>query len=867
MYGESGDCYVLFGPVQSNSLYRVDTSTDIDPTTTMPDLRIRGEDWSYEITVNSEAELDAYRDQYRVEGRAEMLIDENLGRPALNQGDVDGDGTADLVFFAGTTLNVLCGGDTTTRMLTTDDVDDSVIMAGSFAPTQVLLIDSDGDGTDEILALRDAPASSDDTIVALLYNASGTLRGTIHNDLTNRQTHYDTNVNAQLSLNETATVAAGGGTLTAASLGDVNGDGCEDLLIGYQAFMTGLPSGVPNLGRAYLFLGGCLSGEVYLGGGDPAFVQNANYVWEHYALGAAAFTLGDLNDDGYHDFAFARGVESDSTDVAPGAVFVVAGSNTFSTSDNGLRYHTDQTASLRWYESSPGVDVVGLSIAHGTLAANQWAHGPATLTTGDFDGDGRADLAMGLPDAMISNSPVTPTTTDPDADRVFVFRGVELPKPLPGFTMQSLVLADADVDFTSEAGTATGFGTLPVTPGIDLNQDRVDDLLVGLADAAIDSAVSGQPTQRAGRVYFVYGEPLASELPDDAEPLANRDVPGSGLYVVEQATGQPFVTEQSLFGSGLLTAADMADPENELFTSVGNWTLDGDHWLARITEGSTVDFTRALYQWPVASRDRSPYVEIRSIITAGENGSKTGYIIFDYQDVDGVISFGYAGLDFRHDRWVIGQYADGDWGEPLAQENSSHADESLPWDVRVHLREDHVELYADVLDPLGPSVSSEHLVCHTFAPDDPAHESPRLTQGEIGLATEKPGNEEGTTEARFAAFSVAETERWFSFNTAGDGQIGDQVRVLMADSSGETYAISRPTQAMSADDTLSTSKPTEPLGMAESPPTRPNTIPRPEHLWPRTSTTSVTTSQPTSRSISRHCWGMSNGPRESPASN
>ena len=87
----NGDSYLLFGPVKPNSLFRVDTDPSIDPDTAAPDLRVRGNDWSYEVTINSPQELASLAKYYRVEGRSEVIFDTtSLGRPARSIGRILG---------------------------------------------------------------------------------------------------------------------------------------------------------------------------------------------------------------------------------------------------------------------------------------------------------------------------------------------------------------------------------------------------------------------------------------------------------------------------------------------------------------------------------------------------------------------------------------------------------------------------------------------------------------------------------------------------------------------------------------------------------------------------------------------------------
>ncbi|MEX0585445.1 MAG: LamG domain-containing protein, partial [Pirellulales bacterium] len=113
------------------------------------------------------------------------------------------------------------------------------------------------------------------------------------------------------------------------------------------------------------------------------------------------------------------------------------------------------------------------------------------------------------------------------------------------------------------------FGTLPTSPGVDVDMDGLDDLIVGAASA---DNVLANPLVDAGKVHFIYGKRRPGSLPDsdDVTPLANFSVSGSGDFLVDRATGQP-----ALFDSQL--AAGQAEKWFQ-FTTLGDGE-PGDHVL------------------------------------------------------------------------------------------------------------------------------------------------------------------------------------------------------------------------------------------------------------------------------------------------
>jgi hypothetical protein len=135
-------------------------------------------------------------------------------------------------------------------------------------------------------------------------------------------------------------------------VGDVNGNGTGDLLVGYAA---------PSTGSFSVFDGGP-------GGLDAPIVRNATLNLRPGAtsvhLGGSAVALGDLNSDGRSDFA----VSDDD------AIYVISGASIVS---GATRITPMATIDV-------GTSVGGIS----------------TIAAADFDGDGDVDLAAGAPNAL-----------------------------------------------------------------------------------------------------------------------------------------------------------------------------------------------------------------------------------------------------------------------------------------------------------------------------------------------------------------------------------------------------------------------------------------------------------------------------------
>lgn len=160
----------------------------------------------------------------------------------------------------------------------------------------------------------------------------------------------------------------------AAAVGDVNGDGTDDVLVGAS---TG--------GRAYLVFG---TSAAFSGTPDVTFTGASN-------LGRFVTGLGDFNADGLGDFA----ISWNSHNTLSGQVFVFFG----------------RPMARPW---PPSVDLsascgADLCIKH---ASTQSRLGTGLSSAGDFDADGNPDLAVGA-------SEYDAVTSSGDTGRLFVILG------------------------------------------------------------------------------------------------------------------------------------------------------------------------------------------------------------------------------------------------------------------------------------------------------------------------------------------------------------------------------------------------------------------------------------------------------------
>jgi hypothetical protein len=290
-----------------------------------------------------------------------------------------------------------------------------------------------------------------------------------------------------------------------ANVGDLDGDGASDLLIGAPQLSPG----------GHLTVGPAGYAEVRSGAGG-ALIHHLNGTWSEEQFGHAVAGLGDLNGDGVGDFAVGSS-QGGNGGSGTGAVRVCSGSDaaelfTLNGFNGGSQFgrtvasagdidgdglaeilvgapgHTFNTGRVHLYSGTGGAPLWTW------LGPSQQARfGSALAGPGDLDLDGVPDIAIGAPSA---HGPVNYTGS------LSVYSGAT----------KALIFA------VFGPATSSYFGATVVGLG-DITNDGRPDLLVG-AHASVyqgtysghASVLSGHQGQELGRVYGKHLEYLGSSV-------------------------------------------------------------------------------------------------------------------------------------------------------------------------------------------------------------------------------------------------------------------------------------------------------------------------------------------------------------------
>ena len=266
----------------------------------------------------------------------------------------------------------------------------------------------------------------------------------------------------------------------ACGLGDIDGDGLDDLVVGAPWSDTGGQAA----GEAWVIRGADIAGLGDLGLDTSAHARIIGDEPVDY-LGWSVAPAGDVDGDGLDDVLVGSYTASTS-DQQTGATYLFYGAS-LAAGGSLTASDADVTFQGEWAFDSSGWGFAGAE---------------------DVDGDGRDDLLFG---GYRNND------TGPDAGKAYLFFAASIP------TSGTVWLGDADVELPGVAGYDLAGYWVALLP--DVEGDGGAEIVVGAKDAGVAG-------YQAGAAYIVFS---SSAVLGGTIPLASADVTLNGLEAGDSA--------------------------------------------------------------------------------------------------------------------------------------------------------------------------------------------------------------------------------------------------------------------------------------------------------------------------------------------
>ncbi len=308
---------------------------------------------------------------------------------------------------------------------------------------------------------------------------------------------------------------------------------------------------------------------------------------------SSGISKGDFDGDGFADLAI--GIPHEETPagvIDSGAVIVIYGSPIgLGHSRSGAE--VPEILPQFWSQNTSGIP--GASEAHDEFGA--------ALASGDFNGDGYSDLAIGIPQELVTIKFNSTNLIFPNAGRVVVIYGspngltatdpnVHPPQNFDFSIFGPTFSGGTQIKGNERLGSALAWG--------DFNGDGVGDLAMGAPGRTAVAVNKGTSVQRAGELWVLFGSrpvvtcrgcgvnPTTGGLTRTGKPASNAQastLPEQFLNAVEflnlepgtlHAGGVGAAAQDSGFGSVLAAGDFNADGETDLVAGLPDLGFGGN---------------------------------------------------------------------------------------------------------------------------------------------------------------------------------------------------------------------------------------------------------------------------------------------------
>ncbi|MGJ5630251.1 hypothetical protein [Nostoc sp. CALU 1950] len=314
------------------------------------------------------------------------------------------------------------------------------------------------------------------------------------------------------------------------SIGDINGDGFDDLIIGAR---NADPNGQSGAGSSYVVFGSNSGFDAQFNlsslDGSNGFVINGINAFDN--SGRSVSSAGDINGDGFDDLIIGAPNADPNGQSGAGSSYVVFGSN------SGF----DAQINLSSLDGSNGFVVNGIAVYDNS--------GYSVSSAGDVNGDGFDDLIIGARYAYPNGQY--------NAGESYVVFGSS-----SGFAANlNLSSLDGSDGFVIN-GIAGDISGSSVSSAGDINGDGFDDLIIGARNASPNGQF------RAGTSYVVFGRSSSFGAEFNLSSLDGSDGFVINGINASDSSGSSVSSAGDINGDGfddLIIGATGADPNGQLW--------------------------------------------------------------------------------------------------------------------------------------------------------------------------------------------------------------------------------------------------------------------------------------------------------------